>query len=146
MWQFWLVISGVFFIIEMITIGFLVFWLGVGAILACIVSLFTDSIIIQTAVFVISSIILIFLTKPLVKKFSSKDNLKTNAYSIIGKKGIVIKDISSESSIGQVKVSSEVWSAVSESKNAIAKNTKVEVVAIDGVKVIVRPVKVAVTK
>ena len=34
MWVFWLIAAGIFFIIEMATIGFLVFWLGIGALLA----------------------------------------------------------------------------------------------------------------
>ena len=46
----------------MLTVGFLILWLGIGSILAMIVSLFTDNLIIQTAVFVISSGLLIFLT------------------------------------------------------------------------------------
>ena len=43
MWQVWLIIAGLFFIGEMITVGFLVFWFGVGALLAMITSLFTQS-------------------------------------------------------------------------------------------------------
>ena len=66
MWIFWLIAAGIFFIIEIATVGFLIFWLGIGALLAMITSLFTDNIIIQTAVFVISSAVLIPLTKPFV--------------------------------------------------------------------------------
>ena len=72
MWQFWLIAAGVFFVSEMLTVGFLIFWLGVGSLLAMIVSLFTDNLIIQTAVFVVSSVLLIFLTKPFVEKFVTK--------------------------------------------------------------------------
>ena len=72
MWCFWLIAAGVFFVAEIITVGFLVFWLGIGALLAMVASIFTDSIAIQTAVFVISSAILIPLTKPLADKFINK--------------------------------------------------------------------------
>ena len=89
MWQIWLVIAGVCLVIEIMTTGFLVFWLAIGALISMIVSLFTDSILIQTAVFVISSAILIFATKPFVKKFAKTKNVKTNAFSIIGQNGIV---------------------------------------------------------
>ena len=57
MWQVWVIIAGLFFILEMATVGFLVFWFGIGALFAMIVSLFTSNIAIQTAVFVILSII-----------------------------------------------------------------------------------------
>ena len=55
MWQFWIILSGLFFIIEMATVGFLVFWFGIGALIAMIASLFTSSLAIQTAVFIFSS-------------------------------------------------------------------------------------------
>ncbi len=85
-WYLWLIAAGIFFIIEIATTGFLIFWLGVGSILAMCTSFITDSILIQTAVFVISSVILIPLTKPLVKKFIDKDDsVATNAYGLIGK-------------------------------------------------------------
>ena len=72
MWYVWLIISGLFLVLEMITVGFLVFWLAIGALFAMLVSFFTSNLIIQTTVFVISSIGLIFLTKPLVKKLNKK--------------------------------------------------------------------------
>ena len=56
MWQIWLIASGIFFICEIITVGFLVFWLGVGALIAMLVSFFTSNIIIQMSVFVVSSL------------------------------------------------------------------------------------------
>ncbi len=94
MWQMWLIIAGVCLIIEIITVGFLVFWLAIGALIAMFVSFFTNNLIIQTSVFVISSAILIFATKPFVKKFvQKKETIPTNVYSSIGKTGIVTQDI-----------------------------------------------------
>ena len=55
MWQIWLIASGIFFVIEIFTVGFLIFWLGVAALIAMLISFITDSVIFQTAVFVISS-------------------------------------------------------------------------------------------
>ncbi len=138
MWLIWLIAAGVFFVAEIITVGFLIFWLGIGAILAMLVSLITDNILIQFAVFVFSSIALIFLTKPLVNKYINKqDMIPTNSYSLIGKKGKVIKDIGED--LGQVKVSEEIWTAVSENDMPISKGTEVEILKIDGVKLVVKP-------
>ena len=86
MWQIWLIIAGLFFIGEIATVGFLIFWFGVGALIAMVVSIFTSNIIIQTTVFLITSTILIFATKPFVKKFVDVKKTNTNVYSIIGKK------------------------------------------------------------
>ena len=141
MWQIWLVIAGVCLVIEIMTTGFLVFWLAIGALVSMIVSLFTDSILIQTAVFVISSAILIFATKPFVKKFAKTKNVKTNAFSIIGQNGIVTKEIDSINAKGQVKIDGETWSAVGKDDMDIPKGTEVEVLEIKGVKAVVTPIK-----
>lgn len=142
MWKLWLIIAGLFFIGEIATVGFLIFWFGIGALIAMIVSLFTTNIIIQTAVFLISSTILIFATKPFVKKFADVKKTNTNVYSIIGKKALVIKTIDPIHSVGQIKLNGEVWTAESESNEIIEEGLEVEVLEIKGVKAIVKPVKV----
>ena len=141
MWQIWLIIAGVCLVIEIMTTGFLVFWLAIGALVSMIVSLFTDSILIQTAIFVISSAILIFATKPFVKKFAKTKDVKTNAFSIIGQNGIVTKEIDSINAKGQVKIDGETWSAVGKDDMDIPKGTEVEVLEIKGVKAVVTPIK-----
>lgn len=139
MWQIWLIASGVFFIIEIFTVGFLIFWLGIGALLAMLTSFLTDNVIIQTAVFVISSGILIFATKPLVNKLTKTETVPTNVYSVVGKKGIVIEDINYSTGTGQIKSEGEVWSAKTKEQINIPKGTEIEIESIDGVKVIVKP-------
>ena len=141
MWQIWLIIAGVCLVAEIITTGFLVFWLAIGALISMVVSLFTDNILIQTATFVISSAILIFATKPFVKKFAKTKDVKTNAFSIIGQNGVVTKEIDSINAKGQVKVDGETWSAVGKNDIDIPKGTEVEVLEIKGVKAVVTPVK-----
>ena len=143
MWQIWLIISGVCFIVEIITVGFLIFWLAIGALFAMLVSFFTDNIVIQTAVFVISSTVLIFATKPFVKKFAKgKSNFKSNVYSIIGDTGIVTKNIDSINETGQVKINGELWSAVGKDDIDIEEGTEVKIVEVKGVKAVVSPIKV----
>lgn len=139
MWVFWLIAAGIFFIIEMATIGFLVFWLGIGALLAMVTSFITDSILIQAIVFIISSTLLLIFTRPLVDKFIKvPKEVKTNAYSIIGKKGIVISKINNIEGVGQIKIDGDVWSAKSATDEDIPENTEVEIVEIDGVKAVVK--------
>ena len=141
MWQFWLISAGVFLILEMFTMGFLVFWLSIGSLLAMLISFVTTSIIIQTTVFVISSGLLIFATKPLVKKFAEKDTTKTNVYSLVGKKAIVLETIDWQEGTGQIKCEGEVWSAKTKEQVNIQKGTEVEIECIEGVKAFVKPLK-----
>ena len=102
MWKFWLIVAGICFVIESFTIGFLVFWFGIGALAALVASLFISNIWIQSLIFIIVSSLLLIFTKPLVKKFvKEKDIIPTNVYSIIGKEGIVVESIDTINGVGK---------------------------------------------
>ena len=147
MWQFWLIAAGIFFIIEIATVGFLVFWFGIGALIAMVVSIFVPNVYIQALVFIVSSTLLIFFTKPFVNKFVNKEKtIATNAYSIIGRTGIVTIEINDLKGTGQVKIGGETWSAKTLSEETIPENTEIEVVKIDVVKAIVQKVSKLVEK
>ena len=140
MWKIWLILAGLFLVIEIISLGFLVFWFAMGALIAMIASFFIDNVVIQSVIFIISSTILLFATKPLVNKVLPKESLiKTNSASLEGKIGKVTIDIDPIEANGQVKVNGEVWSAKSASNTYIAKDTEIIVEKIEGVKLIVKP-------
>ena len=140
MWHIWLIIAGAFVILEIATMGFLVFWFAVGALVAMIVSFFIESIFVQSLVFVIVSTLLLFATKPFVNKIMPKDSfVKTNSYSIEGKVGKVTIDIEPIEGKGQVKIAGEAWSAKSVDDSFIPKDTEVVIEKIEGVKAIVKP-------
>ena len=146
MWQFWLIVAGIFLVAEMATVGFLVFWFSIGALLALITSLFTDNIIIQTTVFVISSGVLIFFTRPFVNKFAKSENKKeTNAFSIIGKTALVTEEINPLLGTGQIKIEGEVWSAKTINSSIVPVDSQVEITAIEGVKAVIKPIKIPTT-
>jgi membrane protein implicated in regulation of membrane protease activity len=131
MWQFWLILAGVFFIIEIITVGFLVFWFSIGALIAMIASLFIKNFVVQASIFVISSF---------VAKITQKDKVvKTNVYSVEGKVAKVVVDVEPVEGKGQIKVDGELWSAKSYNDTFISKDTEVLIEKIDGVKAIVKP-------
>lgn len=141
MWKLWLIFSGLFLIMEIGTAGFLVFWFAIGSLVAMVASFFIENVIAQTTIFVVSSTILLFATRGFVKKFARTQNTaKTNAFSIEGKKGKVIRVIDPIEGTGQIKISGEVWSAKSFDNTSISENTEVIVEKIDGVKAIVKPV------
>ena len=105
-------------------------------------SLFIKSIIVQTAIFVILSACLILLTRKFVNRIGKNDNTITNVNSIIGKEALVIKEINPLSgSHGQVKVNGDLWSAICSSDETIEVGSKVKILKIDGVKLIVEPIK-----
>ena len=145
MWPIWLIISGIFFVAEIITTGFLIFWFGIGALAAMIVSLFCDIIFVQALVFVIVSVILMIFTRPLVEKIISiRDTIPTNVYKIKNKEGYVIEDLNNIDYSGKVKVYGELWSAISDVP--LSKGTKVKILDVDGVKLKVEAVQKEIAK
>ena len=135
MWKIWLIIAGIFLIIESATTGFLVFWFSVGALIALVFSFFVESVVTQTSIFLISSTILIFATRKFCNKFLKNDTPET-INTIVGKIGTVTVDIDPIKAIGQVKIGSETWSATSESP--IKKGAEIIVEKVDGVKAVVK--------
>lgn len=140
MWLIWLILCGVFLIIEIFTTTFLMFWPGIGAFFAFLTSLITDNLIIQIAVFTISSILMIIFMKPLVKKlFKDNDGTAMNSNSLIGKTGLVVKEINTLEGKGQVKVNGELWSAFTEDENIIiSEGERVTIESISGVRLKVK--------
>lgn len=135
MWLVWLIIAGVLFIGEILTVGFLLLWFAIAAVAAMLVSFITTNIFIQILVFVIVSVILIIFTRPILAKYTKNDNTVTNSNAIIGKIALVTEDISLLNSTGQINVDGEIWSAKTMDPNlTIPKGSKVEIIGIDGVK------------
>ena len=139
-WAFWLIIAGILFVVEICTVSFFAFWPGIGAVAAAICSLFTDNIVIQSAVFVIVTTIMILFMKPLAKKLFKTKDVNMNNKALIDKNGIVTQEIDNLNSKGQVKVSGELWSAISENDEIIEKGATVLVKDIKGVKLVVKKV------
>ncbi len=74
---------------------------------------------------------------PLAKKSLKKEHIKTNADRYIGKTAVVTEDISNIDAKGQVKVDNQIWSARSDDGSAISSGKQVNVLRIEGVKLIV---------
>ena len=136
----WLIVCGLCLILEIFTVGFLLFFPGVGAFLAFITALLGANITIQIIVFALSTTLMILFIRPLVAKFFKTKDVQMNSNALIGKSGIVLKDIIGEDTVGQVKVQGEIWSAICAKDVEIKKDTKITVKAISGVKLIVEEV------
>lgn len=138
-WIVWLILAGFFFVLEIATEGFLVFWFGIGAVAAIGTSFLTENIFIQVAVFVIVSIILVLSTRKLTDKIKPKE-VPTNVYTILGKKAVVSQAIDSAKGSGQIKIDGDLWSAKSEAEEIIEEGSTVEILSIDGVRAVVKKI------
>ena len=131
----WLIAFFGLLFVELITVGLVSIWFAVGAFGALITSFITESIFIQSVVFIGVSVIALIVTRPLLKKFKLSETVPTNLDRVIGKEAIVVKEIT-PSEYGEVKVLGMIWTAVSKEKLIVG--TKVVVEKIDGAKLIVK--------
>ena len=130
----WLILFVILIILELCTINLTTIWFAFGALLAYVTSLFYDNVIIQTTVFLIVSVATLIFTRPIVKKYLLKKPSRTNADMLIGKVWIVTKEIVKDN-VGEVKIDGKYWSA--KSNKRIKEGRKVEILSIEGVKLIV---------
>lgn len=131
MFYVWFIIAFVLGVLEVLTTNLVSIWFVISALLSMVVSMFTDNLLIQIAVFVIVGIALIPLSKKIYKKIKI-GNISTNLDRIIGMKGIVTEDITKDN-IGEVKVDGKCWSAYSDTN--IKKGESVKVLSINSVKI-----------
>ena len=96
------------------------------------------SFAIQVVIFLVVTIAALFVTRPLVKKITHFKKEDTNAGRYVGKEGFVTSEINNTKNCGLVSVMGTVWSAKSETGDILSENELVEVVAIEGVKLVVK--------
>ena len=135
---FWLIIIILLSIIEAFTINLVSIWFIVSGIITLVISLFTNNIIIQIAVFILLGVILLLSTKNILQKYLTSKNEKTNYDRIIGMKGIVTEKII-KNTVGEVKVDGKLWSAYADT--TIQKDSIVEVLEINSTKIKVKEVE-----
>jgi membrane protein implicated in regulation of membrane protease activity len=135
----WLVLTILFTVIEVFTMGLTTIWFAAGAFVMVFVSFTRIPFAAQIAIFLAVSGALLVITRPLaVKKFKA-GRTKTNVDSLIGKDALVVKKIT-EFEQGEIKVNGQIWSARAEDASiVIEENTKCRIVRIEGVHAIVLP-------
>ncbi len=138
---FWLVLLIICIGIEVATMGLTTIWFAGGALVAIFAAVVGAPIWLQAIIFIVVSLVLLFFTRPIAVKYFNKDRVKTNVESMVGRQAIVISEIDNLQGIGQVTVGGQEWSARSaEDQAKIAVGAVTVVVAISGVKLIVRDI------
>ncbi|MGF0032379.1 NfeD family protein [Bariatricus sp. SGI.154] len=137
---YWLLLFIILLIIEIITLGLTTIWFAGGALAALAAELVGFGTVTQVVVFLVVSIVLLVMTRPIAVKYFNQERQKTNAESLIGQCALVLEDIDTFEGAGRVEISGQEWAAkTDEPDGKIPKNTVVVVNGIQGVKLIVRP-------
>jgi len=122
--------------IEATTMELTSIWFSAGALVALIIAIFApEAVLVQVLVFIAVSIGSLLLLRPLFKEYIRTNKIRTNADKLIGKTAVCLKPIK-DGGRGEVKIDGKIWTAVA--NEDIDTNEKVEVLAIDGVKLVVK--------
>lgn len=137
--MYWLAIFVALLIIEIITLGLTTIWFALGALVAFVFAIIGFGFYVQVAVFLIASVLLFAMTRPIAVKYFNQERAKTNAEALIGQYAIVTEAIDTMQAAGRVEIQGMEWSAkTDEPDGKIAKDKVVVVDGIQGVKLIVR--------
>ena len=134
---FWIILGLILMIAEIFIPSFFIFWFGVGAVAAGFTSWFWG-VVPQTIVFLVTSGVLVLLTRPLAKKLVGESPRRINVDEIVGKEALVIERIDNVKGTGVIKVNGDRWRALSEKDEVIEEGEKVVVIKVEGAHVVVR--------
>ena len=95
----------------------------------------------QLAAFALVSFALLGLTRPLALRYVNRRVKKTNVDSLIGRTARITEEVDGEAQTGAAVLDGNVWTARSATGEKIPAGTLVKVQKIQGVKLIVEPVK-----
>lgn len=139
-WWIMLIIWGVIFIgtlvLEFMTADIDTIWFCLSSLVCTILAAFKVHYLVQIGVFIVVSIILMLLTRPLTKKMMDREIVKTNSDKVVGSIGIVLSEIN-ESEVGEVKIDGQIWRAINRDGLTFNVDEKVLIQGISGNKLIV---------
>ena len=137
---FWLVAMVIFLILEMATISLVSIWFVGGSLAAFLVSFAVRKPWVEVLVFLGVSLALLFLIRPLARKFSVKKKfqIRSGAQALVGKRAVVTEQIDNLHATGSVQVNGQYWSAKClDDEEKIEKDSVVIIREVDGVRLVV---------
>jgi len=140
---FWAALLVFFVIIEIAAVNLISIWLAlgsVGALITAAIAPGTENLWIQILIFLTVSAVALYFTRPLAKKYLKGREVATNSDRVLDMVGVVRESIHNLDGQGVVYVGGKLWSARGEvASPPIEEGTQVDIIRIEGVKLIVRP-------
>lgn len=129
LWLLWAIVAFVCLILELSSGDFYVTCFAIGAVCACLISLFGVPLWAQVLAFAVFAVLSILFIRPsLLKHLHGKEgNRPSNADALIGREGVVIEPIEGDDS-GYVRIDGDEWKAVAPLGESIRRGEKVRVV------------------
>ena len=138
----WLGLVIILLVIEIATMGLTTIWFAGGAMVAFLSTFFGASVATQRTIFVVLSLALLVITRPVAVRYMRSGHVKTNADSLIGRLAVVTVEVNNLAQSGEVVLSDVSWTARSKANGSVIPvGSKVRICAIEGVKLIVEEIK-----
>lgn len=136
---FWLIVAVIFAVSEALTVGLVTIWFAGGALVALVAALLGAGLPVQIVLFFVISVGLLVSTRKVFVNKLKTGKMKTNVDALIGEEAMVLTEIKPFAP-GSVKLRGQEWTAVAKDDSmTIASGQVVKVVAIEGVKAVVKP-------
>jgi membrane protein implicated in regulation of membrane protease activity len=141
-WILWTLLGIVLIVAEIFTLGFVLFWFGVGALAAAFVGYLGLGIFWQFLTFAVVSLGLTAMSRTIFSHrlaLGESGDMKMNVDTLPGKIGTVTEASGGTLNEGAVKVYGSIWTAFPEDgETALLAGEKVEVVRVAGSSIYVR--------
>ncbi|WP_243238661.1 NfeD family protein [Romboutsia sp. 1001713B170207_170306_H8] len=133
----WLAVAIIFGVGELLTTSLTLIWFSIGALVVLALSKIVTNIVVQLLIFAVISISLLVLATKKIVKNDKNHKYETNLQGILSKKGVVKEEILPYKT-GIVSIDGEDWSAIGINNEKIEPGSTVDIVKIEGVKLIVK--------
>ena len=143
-WILWVVLGVCLIIAEVFTLGFVLFWFGIGALAGAFVGFLGFGLLWQFLAFTLVSLALTAMSRRIFADYYSHgdaDLVKTGVDSLPGQIGTVTTESKGALREGAVKVFGSTWTAFPvDEETSLVEGEKVEVVRVQGASIYVRRV------
>lgn len=134
----WFIAVVVFLLLEGATYQLVSVYLAIGAVGGLVTYILGFGFAAQMTVFLVLSVLLLCLLRPISLRMMKDKKLKTNAESLIGEKVYITKEVNNIAGSGEGKINGALWTVRSADGNVIPKDTVAVVEKIEGVKLIAK--------
>lgn len=136
---FWISLIVICLVVEIITVGLTSIWFAGGGFLALIACAIGAPVWLQVPLFLVSSLIFLYFTRPWALKYFNPGRTKTNYEDAVGKTVRITEKVDNLAGTGIAVLNGLEWSARTEADGiTIEADTIAEVVAVRGVRLIVK--------
>ena len=128
-WHYWAIAALLLVVGEILTSGFAMICLAIGAVAGAIAAATGAILEAQLIWFAVGTLVAFLAVRPILKRISKVDEVATNADALIGRRAVVSEEINPQTGTGRVAIDGDDWKAESDDDQLIEKGTRVVVVS-----------------